>query len=515
MTGRNAFWTARVRIALAFAFVLCGYCSSAHAELEAALQPPQHATIASAALHEERLINVFLPQEASGEPDRRFDTIYVLDGEWEEKFVVNTVDFLHQHGFLPPVIVVSIPNIIDGQGGRSRDSNFTPSIVKSAPRSGGATAFLDFLGTELIPYVDAHYPTSATRTLFGHSLGGLFVAYALVERPELFAGYVAADPAFQWDDHWINAPLKERLGHVSAQGKAVFFAGRAEPVSGYMGLDAVQAIFRESAPGALEWTLVTYDGETHNSMRFKAIYDALKYLYAGYSLDPVEVVPLDGVMVRGWPLTLAVFGERVDMHYTLDGSTPTRASAKYDESGIKVADPIGLRLKTISTRGAFDRDWPVQLRFGEFIAPLSATSRKTVRGAWGYKLFRADEWPALKHALPGRTGKVDELIPLGQARVAGEVRRDIQVPADGYYIFLVDSNAARLSIGGTEIVAKNEAADKHLTAFVAPLRAGAYPLSFSFLTARENGSVYLGIFQYRDDQPRWWTQQPWLEVRGR
>jgi len=67
------------------------------------------------------------------------------------------------------------------------------------PRTGGRAAFLDFIGRDLLPEVARRLPADpGRRMLFGHSLGGLFVLFALFARPAMFRAYVAADPSIWW-----------------------------------------------------------------------------------------------------------------------------------------------------------------------------------------------------------------------------------------------------------------------------------------------------------------------------
>ncbi|GJD65676.1 Ferri-bacillibactin esterase BesA [Methylobacterium frigidaeris] len=65
----------------------------------------------------------------------------------------------------------------------------------------GVNAFLDFLTGELAPMVEARFGLSAQRrSLFGHSLGGLFVLRTVLNRPSAFAAYAAASPSLWFDD---------------------------------------------------------------------------------------------------------------------------------------------------------------------------------------------------------------------------------------------------------------------------------------------------------------------------
>ena len=73
--------------------------------------------------------------------------------------------------------------------------------------TGGQQAFLDLIAGPVLDQVGNTLPLNrADMTLFGHSLGGLFVLNALFTRPELFARYAAADPSTWWN---ADEPLRE------------------------------------------------------------------------------------------------------------------------------------------------------------------------------------------------------------------------------------------------------------------------------------------------------------------
>jgi hypothetical protein len=104
---------------------------------------------------------------------------------------------------LPQLIVVGILNT-----DRTRD--MTPRKVIQRENSGGGDAFLEFIGSELIPYIDGKYRTVPYRVLSGGSSAGMFTLYTLFSRPESFHAYIASRPAlnshagYTWDADVIS-----------------------------------------------------------------------------------------------------------------------------------------------------------------------------------------------------------------------------------------------------------------------------------------------------------------------
>ncbi len=71
--------------------------------------------------------------------------------------------------------------------------------LSPAATSGGAAKFLGFVRDELMPFIDARYPTNPSeRAYFGHSLGGLFGLYTLFTRTDTFTRYIIGSPSIWW-----------------------------------------------------------------------------------------------------------------------------------------------------------------------------------------------------------------------------------------------------------------------------------------------------------------------------
>jgi predicted alpha/beta superfamily hydrolase len=100
-------------------------------------------------------------------------------------------------------------------------------------RGGGADAFLTFLVDTLRSEIATRYPQTmgGTPVLFGHSLGGLFTAHALLTRPDSFASFIVSSPSLWWDGFSILQKLpafKERLAALPEQPRVFVDVGGKE-----------------------------------------------------------------------------------------------------------------------------------------------------------------------------------------------------------------------------------------------------------------------------------------------
>ncbi len=165
-------------------------------------------------LHEQRVLNVYLPGGYQENDTSRYPVVYLLDGGMDE-------DFIHIAGlfqftsfpwinWFPPAIVVGIVNT-----DRIRDMTFPTrdtAFSKLYPTAGGSEKFIRFIKDELQPYIVSHYKVSRHTSLIGQSLGGLLATEILLKQPQTFDNYFIVSPSLWWDDGSLlraSSPLLE------------------------------------------------------------------------------------------------------------------------------------------------------------------------------------------------------------------------------------------------------------------------------------------------------------------
>jgi hypothetical protein len=198
----------------------------------------------------------------------------------------------------PEMVVVAILNT-----DRTRD--LTPTHVLNGiygrfETSGGAENFTTFLGKELMPYIETHYPVAPFRTLIGHSFGGLFVINTLINHTDMYNAYVAIDPSLWWDGQKIMTEGETALREKKFKNKSLFFA-----IANTMnpGTDTMQvahdtsvstlhirsnllfAKYLDSCSGNdLHERWKYYNDDSHGSVPLIAEYDALHFLFDYYRM---------------------------------------------------------------------------------------------------------------------------------------------------------------------------------------------------------------------------------------
>jgi predicted alpha/beta superfamily hydrolase len=139
---------------------------------------------------------------------------------------VDTIRLMQLPALLPAILVVGIGypsarTIGDTIEIRARDLTPTPSSW--FPGSGGADAFLRFVRSELLPWLEIDHPSCLAESVyFGHSLGGLFGSHVLLSEPATFGHYIISSPSLWWDHHRIFERVAERATLGRDLGADVF-----------------------------------------------------------------------------------------------------------------------------------------------------------------------------------------------------------------------------------------------------------------------------------------------------
>lgn len=224
------------------------------------------------------------------ESDHDYPLIVSLDADYSFAIVRNIVEHLSDRRDTPPMVIVSIgyagsTTMKTYRMNRSRD--YTPLFDPDdgygpvfQEHSGGAPAFLAFIRDEVLPLMNARYRAGGKRALVGHSYGGLFASWAMLEEPELFDGYIVVSPSLWYHDGWIFKQETEAFAERTRLDATAYFA-----VGDFEGGSMVPDLERYA--GRLEARKLdgfrirgeVLSDETHNSVFPRAVSNGIRMLW--------------------------------------------------------------------------------------------------------------------------------------------------------------------------------------------------------------------------------------------
>ncbi len=247
-------------------------------------------TIHSKILGDDRSFIVNMP-EGYESTKLRYPVLYVLDAEYFYYQAHGALQFLSESGYnnnrpVPQMILVAV---LDGD--RNCDFTATHAPVQGPlrfPTSGGAAAYLEHVQKELRPFIDTNFRTSGS-ILAGWSLGGLFTFYTFLEKPELFAAYIAISPSLWWNNQEPLGWAKDRIPNgAEFQQRLVITQGALE--GGNIGNSVkggiVPLLEVKKAKG---WVYVEIPGVSHNYTPYKALYEGLQAAFPGFAVPQNEL----------------------------------------------------------------------------------------------------------------------------------------------------------------------------------------------------------------------------------
>lgn len=264
---------------------------SAHSQLPVVNSKPfilgEILEINSKVLGEKRTLNIYLPAGYKEEDTTQYPVIYLLDGAADEDFI-HVVGLIQFNNFewinrVPKSIVVGIANV-----DRKRDFTFPTTIKedqKNYPTAGHSTSFINFIESELQPFIEKRYKANQSKTLIGQSLGGLLATELLLKKPQLFNQYIIISPSIWWDNgSLLNFPL-DHLNKIQLKSQIYIGVGKEGlspgKTSRLMENDAQLLVDRlkQIQSSNIQVFFDYLPQEDHATVTHQAIFNALRMLY--------------------------------------------------------------------------------------------------------------------------------------------------------------------------------------------------------------------------------------------
>ncbi len=242
------------------------------------LNSPRYHLLDSETLGRPFHIFVRLPESYEEDAGVSYPVVYLLDGGVTFPMLAGYYRYLWFSEEVPDAILVGISYGADNfEDGNYRSTDFTaPSDERDY--YGGAGKFQKIFEDELFPLIENEYRADPNRRIiFGQSLGGQFVLYTALTRPDLFWGHIASNPAlhrnlaFFQNFDFTDAPATQ--SKVFASSGSLDDARFREP--------ALSWFAHWSGERPKPWALktVTLDGETHFSAAPSAFRRGMAWLF--------------------------------------------------------------------------------------------------------------------------------------------------------------------------------------------------------------------------------------------
>ncbi len=244
-------------------------------------------TIVSKKLNETRHISISLPASYK-KTNQKYPLLIVLDGEFLVDPFQGALSYGNYWDDLPEMIVVGINQ--NKKNEREEDSKSDDAT--GLPIDKGAD-FFEFIGIELIPYIEKKYRVAPFRIIAGLDTTAGFLNYYLYKDNPVFDGYISLSPDLPLD---MEKNIPDRLTAIpkpifyylsTAEGDIKKMRNRIQLMDG-----GIQKIKRPN----LFYKYDDFKGASHYSLVLNSIPSALYHIFSAY--QPISTTEFQQKIVK-------------------------------------------------------------------------------------------------------------------------------------------------------------------------------------------------------------------------
>jgi predicted alpha/beta superfamily hydrolase len=200
----------------------------------------------------------------------------VLDGDYLFDIVAGNVRYYAYWEDIPEAIIVGVNQE------QSRDYDIMYSEENFLPLESGAD-FFEFIGLELVPFLEQNYRTANFRIAVGHGKTANFINYYLFKSNPLFQAYINISPELAPE---MEQNITKRF--LEFPDKYFYYLATASNDLKRVrkGVEALNINLSSIKNEALNYSFDDFQGPTHYSIAAHAIPKALEHIF--YAFQPIS-----------------------------------------------------------------------------------------------------------------------------------------------------------------------------------------------------------------------------------
>ncbi len=262
----------------------------------------QYEEIQSDGLGEARQLKIQLPRNYDSNVEKTYPVLVVLDGDYLFEPVAGMTDYYSYWEEMPEVIVVGVNQ------SETREDDTLYDEINFLPTETG-TAFFEFLGLELMPWLDNKYRTNNFRIAVGHDMTANFLNYYLMKETALFQGYISLSPDLAPE---MDVRLSDRLGKTQQKIFYYLATGTDDIKPLREGTEVLDSQLKLVSNDNLKYYFDNFEGGTHYSLVGRAVPKALENIFSIYK--PISKKEYKDVILK---LTGSPYDYLVDKYATV------------------------------------------------------------------------------------------------------------------------------------------------------------------------------------------------------
>ncbi len=228
--------------------------------------------IESEKLGESRQLKIQLPRGYESDVDKSYPIFIVFDGDYLFEPVTGNIDYYSYWEDMPEAIVVGINQA------ETRNDDCFYSEENFLPIKTGAK-FFEFVGLELVPYIEKNYRTANFRIAIGHGETANFINYYLFKDNPLFQAYISISPNLAPE---MEQRITERLLQFNNKKFYYLATSNNDLRAVRQGVDVLNTNLSSIDNNSLFYNFDDFDGPSHYSIVTHALPRALENIFAPF-----------------------------------------------------------------------------------------------------------------------------------------------------------------------------------------------------------------------------------------
>jgi predicted alpha/beta superfamily hydrolase len=231
-------------------------------------------TISSKRLNEDREITIGLPPSYDKHPNQKYPVLVLLDGDFLFDAFQGALSYSNYWDDLPEIIIVGISQNKNNE----RETDCAVDQENGLPTEKGE-AFFEFIGLELLPYIEKKYRTAPFKMIAGLDTTAGFLNCYLYKDIPLFDAYISMSPE-------LPTGMEEQLpDRLTAIQKPIFYyhsSGDGDMKKMRKRILALDEVAKKINKPLLNYRFDDFKGTSHYSLVLNSIPSALYQIFSVY-----------------------------------------------------------------------------------------------------------------------------------------------------------------------------------------------------------------------------------------
>ena len=231
-------------------------------------------TISSQKLNEDRQIFIGLPPSYDKNPDQKYPILLLLDGDFLFDPFQGALSYAYYWDDIPEVIIVGISQNKNNE----RETDCMADETTGLPSEKGES-FYEFIGMELIPYIQKKYRTAPFKIIAGLDTTAAFSNFYLYKDNPVFDAYISMSPE-------LATGMEEQIpDRLSAIEKPIFYyhsTADGDLKKMRKRIQTMDELVKKITKPTLNYKFDDFKGASHYSLVLNSIPSALYHIFSVY-----------------------------------------------------------------------------------------------------------------------------------------------------------------------------------------------------------------------------------------